>query len=213
VRPRLTGRYGRLLLLGLLPPPVCLHALDPHALAPGPREEPDPDGEADPQDADADEQDPDSNQCLQGAPPNGRPFGGPILPDHDDRRSRALKLCCGTPTARCGRPRARRILRTERSGARSADYALFDRSRPTTRGSGFRPRPLLDDRRPTARSCEGVADLVREAERRPEPADLNVTGTVLAPPKGSPNMVPSDQLTKLAARAKEAEDRAIAAQN
>jgi hypothetical protein len=64
-----------------------------------------------------------------------------------------------------------------------------------------------------ARRCEGIADLAREAERSPEPADLNVTGSVLAPQKGSPNMVPSDQLTKLAARAKEAEDRAIAAQN
>jgi hypothetical protein len=42
----------------MLSPPVCLHALDPHALAPGPREEPDPDGEADPQDADAYEEDP-----------------------------------------------------------------------------------------------------------------------------------------------------------
>lgn len=58
----------------LLPSPVRPHALDPHALAPGAREEVDPDGEADPQDADACEQDPDPEHCLHGAPPNGWPL-------------------------------------------------------------------------------------------------------------------------------------------
>ena len=31
------------------------------------------------------------NHCLQGAPPIGRPFGGPILPDHDDRRGQDIE--------------------------------------------------------------------------------------------------------------------------
>jgi hypothetical protein len=114
--------WARLLLLSLSRHlSACMRWI--RALAPGPREEPDPDGEADPQDADAYEEDPDSKHCLQGAPPNGRPVGGPILPDHDDRRSRAVKLCCRhrlpEPSAQRPPDRWHRTTRREtgRSGA------------------------------------------------------------------------------------------------
>jgi hypothetical protein len=75
---------------------------------------------------------------------------------------------------------------------------------------GVPRRPVLDDRRSMARSCQWSLSLVRR--RRARLADRNF-GNVVAPPKGSPTMALSDQLTKLAARAKEAEDRVAGAQN